>query len=89
MLADLVEHVIGVDPDRDRITAAVVAARTEAEIARSEFPATASGYRQVIEWANEHSTTESRVWSVEGTGRYGAGLTATLNHEAEWVIEFD
>ena len=27
-LAELVDHVIGVDPDRDRITAAVVCAKT-------------------------------------------------------------
>lgn len=89
MLADLVEHVIGVDPDRDRITAAVISSNTQAEVARGEFPATASGYHQAMEWADEHSTCESRVWSVEGTGSYGAGLTATLEAAAEWVIEFD
>ena len=36
MLADLVEHVIGVDPDRDRITAAVISSNT------------ASGYHQAM-----------------------------------------
>ncbi len=89
MLADLVEHVIGVDPDRDRIAAAVVVAGTQAEVARSEFPTTAAGYRQVMEWADEYSRSESRVWSIEGAGSYGAGLTATLEVETEWVIEFD
>lgn len=89
MLADLVGHVIGVDPDRDRITAAVVVAGTQAEVARGEFPTTAAGYRQVIEWADEYSSPASRVWSIEGAGSYGAGLTATLETEAEWVIEFD
>lgn len=89
MLADLVEHVIGVDPDRDRITTAVVVAGTQTEVARGEFLTTAAGYRQAMEWADEHSRSESRVWSIEGAGSYGAGLTATLEAEAEWVIEFD
>jgi hypothetical protein len=31
-LAELVDHVIGVDPDRDRITAAIVCATTQGEL---------------------------------------------------------
>ena len=89
MLADLVDHVIGVDPDRDRITASIVCAKTQGELARAEFPATAAGYAKVIAWADEHTAVESRVWSIEGTGSYGAGLCATLTSGAEWVIEFD
>lgn len=89
MLAELVDHVIGVDPDRDRITAAVVCARTQGELARAEFRANAEGYAKALAWADEHTTPETRVWSIEGTGSYGAGLSATLTTEAEWVIEFD
>jgi len=37
MLADLVDHVIGVDPDRDRVTAAVVCAKTQGELDRQVF----------------------------------------------------
>ena len=40
-LAELVDHLIGVDPDRDRITAAVVCARTQGEVASKVFAATA------------------------------------------------
>ena len=47
-LAELVDHVIGVDPDRDRITAAVVCARTQGEIASKSFATTARGYGQAI-----------------------------------------
>lgn len=43
-LAELVDHVIGVDPDRDRITAAVVCTRTQGEIASKSFATTARGH---------------------------------------------
>ncbi len=39
-LADLVDHVVGVDPDGDRVTAAVVCAKTQGELASKTFPAT-------------------------------------------------
>lgn len=88
MLADLVDHVIGVDPDRDRITVAIIHAHNHAELAAAEFPANGNGYRQAIDWADEHSNAERRVWSIEGCGSFGAGLCATLQHEGEWVLEF-
>lgn len=37
-LAELVDHVIGADPDRDRITAAVVCSRTQGEVATRSSP---------------------------------------------------
>jgi transposase len=89
MLAELVDHVIGVDPDRDRITAVIIDAGTRGEIDQIEAPATPAGYRNVIEWADAWSTAESRVWSIEGAGSYGAGLCATLQAAGEWVVEFD
>ena len=39
---NLVDHVVGVDPDRDRIT--MVSAKTQGELAWQTFPATARGY---------------------------------------------
>lgn len=89
MLAELVHHVVGVDPDRDRITASLVEARTRGELARREFPATPRGYRAAIDWADELSDADDRVWSIEGTGSYGSGLCSTLARFGEWVIEFD
>ena len=44
MLAELVDHVVGVDPDRDWITLAVVDARSAGVIAEGRFPATSDGY---------------------------------------------
>jgi len=89
MLAELVDHVIGVDPDRDRITAVLIDAATKGEVDQIEAAATPAGYRSVLEWADVWSTAEGRVWSIEGAGSYGAGLCATLQTEGEWVVEFD
>jgi transposase len=88
-LVDLVDHVVGVDPDRDRITAAVVCARTQGEVASKAFATTPRGYGQAMRWAKEHTTEGRRAWSIESTGSYGAGLAAALAAKGEFVIEFD
>lgn len=89
MLADLVDHVIGVDPDRDRITAVVIDASSKGEVDSIEVSTSPEGYEEVIAWADAYSEAESRVWSIEGAGSYGAGLCATLQDQGEWVVEFD
>ena len=48
MLAELVDHVIGVDPDRDWITVAVLDSRTAGVITTDRFPATRDGYRDAM-----------------------------------------
>lgn len=88
-LTDIVDHVVGIDPDRDRITAAVVCARTQGEVAAKTFAATARGYGQAMRWATEFTTEGRRAWSIESSGSYGAGLTAALATKSELVIEFD
>ena len=55
MLAELVDHVIGVDPDRDWIALAVVDARTTGVIAEAKFPATRDGYRDAVDMVDAHS----------------------------------
>ncbi len=89
MLAELVDHVIGVDPDRDWITAAVVDAHTTGVIATERFSADSAGYDEAISWAEEFTVAGERAWAVEGTASYGRGLTAALARAGEWVIEFD
>lgn len=59
-LAGIVDHVVGVDPDRDHITAAVVCARTQGEVASESFTTTARGYGQALRWAKEHTTDGRR-----------------------------
>jgi transposase len=46
MLAEMVDHVVGVDPDRDWITAAVVDSATTGVVATARFAAKGSGYRR-------------------------------------------
>ena len=89
MLAELVDHVIGVDPDRDWITAAVVDAHTTGVIATEKFPANSTGYDDALNWAEALTVTGERAWAIEGTASYGRGLTAALGRAGEWVIEFD
>ncbi len=89
MLAEMVDHVIGIDPDRDWITAAVLEAATAGVVATGRFTANAAGYRQVAAWADEYSTATERAWAIEGTASYGRGLTAALGRDGEWVVEFD
>ena len=88
-LAELVDHVIGVDPDRDRVTAAVVSVAMQGELAAATFPATRRGYGQALRWAKTLTVDERRAWAIESTGSYGAGLAATLAEKGEFVIEFD
>ena len=81
-------HVIGVDPDRDSVTVSVVATSTNAEVATAAFAATRGGYVQLVEWADQHTSAEQRMWAVEGAGGYGAGLASHLSDAGERVIEF-
>ncbi len=89
MLTEMVDHVVGVDPDRDRITAVILDAKTKAELGEATFPTTPAGYGRLVDWADTESSAEARVWSIEGAGSYGAGLCTTLQAMGEWVIEFD
>ena len=87
MLADLVELVIGVDTHKDTHTAAVVAAATGAVLEQATVPATPAGYQQLLRLADRHDG--QRVWAIEGTGGYGAGLTRFLAAHHEQVVELD
>jgi transposase len=57
------------------------------ELGDQEFPATASGYRRLLEWVNRFG--ELAAIGVEGTGSYGAGLARFLSSEEVRVIEID
>ena len=86
MLADSVEVVIGVDTHKHTHTAAVVAAATGQTLANLTVPATPDGYRQLLELADHHH--RQRVWAIEGTGGYGAGLTRLLHVHQEAVVDW-
>jgi transposase len=87
MLADTVELVIGVDTHKDTHTAAIVVAATGATVVQTTVAAAPAGYRQLLAWADHQSGR--RVWAIEGTGGYGAGLTRFLATHQEQVVELD
>lgn len=89
MIAELVEHVIGVDPDRDWITAAIVDTKTTGVIDTAQFGACRDGYVEAAAWADTYTTAGERAWAIEGTASYGRGLTEALSAADEWVVEFD
>ncbi len=77
MLAGKVEFVIGVDTHRDSHTAAIVQAATGGVVNQLTVATDAFGYRKLQAFTDRHAPGR-RVWAIEGTGSYGAGLT-TLN----------
>jgi transposase len=87
ILADLVQVVIGVDTHKPTHTAAVLVAATGGVLATQTIPTTAAGYQALLTLAQQHPGR--RVWAVEGTGGYGAGLTRLLAASGEWVVELD
>jgi transposase len=89
MLAELVDHVVGVDPDRDWITLAVLDARSAGVVTEGRFPATRDGYDEAIAFVDSHSVDSERAWVIEGSAGYGRGLAVALERHGEWVIEFD
>jgi len=86
MLTDQVDVVIGVDTHKDTHTAAVVD-RFGGVLDSFEFPANQAGYRSALDRVGTAEGT--RVWGVEGTGSYGAGLTVLLVAAGERVVEVE
>ena len=87
MLADEVDFVVGVDTHRDSHTAVIVNP-AGAEQARLMVPTDPRGYRRLLDFA-EHAARGRRCWAIEGTGSFGAGLTALLRDHGEQVVEID
>jgi transposase len=87
MLADLVDVVIGVDTHKHTHTAAVVTAATGAMVNQATVAATPAGYQQLLALATQQPG--QRIWAIESTGGYGAGLTRFLHANAERVVELD
>ena len=87
MLAQRVDHVIGVDTHRDTHTA-VVLDTNGGEVAHLTVAADAFGYKRILAFGKTHAPGR-RAWAIEGTGSFGAGLSPYLLEAAEWVVEID
>jgi transposase len=88
MLAEQVDYVVGVDTHRDQHALAVVDAHTGAVIAQMTAAASARGYADAVRFADRHASGE-RLWAIEGTGHYGAGLVRYVQRRGEQVHEVD
>jgi transposase len=86
MLADERDYVVGVDTHLDAHVLAVVAARSGAAVARRSVPSSGRGYAAALRFARERGKGR-RVWAIEGTGSYGAGLARYLAGRGETVLE--
>lgn len=87
MLADRLDYVLGVDSHRDRHAFAIVAASGEL-VDEQELGADQAGYRQALRLAAQRAPGR-RVWAIEGTGCYAAGLTRFLAAHGERVCEVE
>ena len=84
-LREVVDVVIGVDTHVHTHSAAVIDTATGGVLDEITVEATAQGYGELVEFANNHATL--RAWAIEGTGGHGAGLSRHLLEVSEIVIE--
>ncbi len=87
MLAETLDYAIGVDTHRDRHAFAVIAVSGGVE-AEYGLPASGVGYAEALAAAHKHAPGR-RVWAIEGTGCYGAGLARFLAARGERVLEVE
>jgi transposase len=89
MLAEEVDFVIGVDTHRDAHALAVVAAPSGGVVLVEPWlAASPRGYQRLLGLAQAHAPG-ARVFAVEGTGSYGAGLARFLAEQGERVHEVE
>jgi transposase len=86
MLADELDYVVGVDTHLDEHVLAVVAAAAGAVVARLAVRTNPRGYSAALRFAEE-AGDGARLWAIEGTGSYGAGLARYLAGRDETVLE--
>ncbi len=86
MLAEHYDFVIGGDPDRDTIDLAVLDTGAGRVLAHLADAADGAGYRRMLAWAGEHAAGR-RIWALEGTGSFAAGLVVFLAEAGETVVE--
>ncbi len=87
MLAYPPDLVIGVDTHADWHALALVAGGSGGLLAQASLPADRHGYRQALRLARARG--RERLWAIEGTGSYGAGLARFLACQGERVVEVE
>jgi transposase len=87
MLAEIADVVIGVDTHRDTHALALLERRSGALLREASLPASRAGYRAALALAR--GVPGRRVWALEGSGSYGAGLARFLQQRGERVLEVE
>lgn len=82
ILEGRVDAVIGVDTHRDTHAAALLDPNGGVR-ATLEVPSDRAGHARLLQLAAAQAPGR-RVWALEGTGCYGAGLTGFLLDHGEW-----
>ena len=77
IVAELFEHVVGIDTHARTHTYCLVAGATGAVVDTATFPTTKVGHARAINWILRR-TRGSVFAAVEGTSSYGAGITTAL-----------
>lgn len=88
MLSDQLDYAVGVDTHRDAHALALIAATSGAVVLEVEVGADRRGYERALAFARVHAAG-SRLWAIEGTGSYGAGLARFLAERGEQVVEVE
>jgi transposase len=86
MLAEHYDFIIGGDPDRDTIDLAILDAVTGRVHTQYSDAADGPAYRRMLAWA-VRCAPGRRVWALEGTGSFAAGLVSVLAEAGEDVVE--
>src|SRR6266516_193136 len=86
MVADQLDFVVGVDTHLDEHVLAIVAVPSGALVAQRAVSASARGYAAALRFAVDKGSG-ARVWAIEATGSYGAGLARFLASRGEVVLE--
>ena len=86
MLAEHYDYVIGGDPDRDTVDLAVLDTATGGVRGHIADRTDQAGYARLLSWAQQRAPGR-RVWALEGTGSFAAGLVAALAEAGEDVVE--
>lgn len=86
MLAEHYDYVVGGDPDRDTVDLAVLDTATGGVRGHIADRTDQAGYARLLSWAQQRAPGR-RVWALEGTGSFAAGLVAALAEAGEDVVE--
>nr|WP_280270426.1 transposase [Nocardia wallacei] len=76
--------ILGVDTHKDFHVAFIISTRGQS-LGHNRFPTTATGYRQLLNWARGFGTLERA--GVEGTSSYGIAITRALRAAGISVLE--